>query len=352
MKDMQTSAITTIKTAWRCPSNIAIVKYWGKYGNQLPCNPSLSLTLSASFTEVELTLSPKTSSEEVQLTYFFEGATNPKFESRIKNYLLANKQYFPYLNDYALSITSTNSFPHSAGIASSASAFGAIALALLDAAYTLTDRPRDHVFFQEASTLARLGSGSASRSIYGGYVMWGEDAAIANSSIELATPITHIHPNFQDLRDTILIVEDEPKKVSSSVGHSLMNDHAYAENRFKQAQERVSELIQVLQAGDINRFMHLAESEALTLHAMMMTSNDYYLLMKPGTILAIEQLLEFRKETGIPVCFTLDAGPNLHILYPGSVEKEVIQFIETKLKPTYKSLIHDRMGTGPIRLVD
>src|SRR3989338_2133134 len=153
-----------VKVKWRCPSNIAIVKYWGKKGIQIPCNSSLSLTLSNSYTEVEVEVSEKTSSDTVQLTYFFEGEKNATFGQRVAKFMIDNSAHFPFVERFAITIHSTNSFPHSAGIASSASAFGAISLALLDIAYTLEEKEIDAEFYNTASNLARLGSGSASRS--------------------------------------------------------------------------------------------------------------------------------------------------------------------------------------------
>ncbi|MGV3612231.1 MAG: diphosphomevalonate decarboxylase [Fluviicola sp.] len=339
-----------VKVTWRCPSNIAIVKYWGKKGNQIPCNSSLSLTLSNSFTTVEAELSDKTSDEAVQLSYFFEGEVNEKFGQRVAKFLNDNREYFPFVSDKAITIQSSNSFPHSAGIASSASAFGAISLALLDISYTLQGKEKDAAFYTEASNLARLGSGSASRSMFAGFAQWGENPLVPNSSNEYAIDITEVHPVFQNMKDAILIVEDEPKKVSSSVGHSLMNNHPYAENRFKQANERTAELVEILKTGNMDAFIHMCESEALTLHAMMMTSMDYYLLVKPGTITAIEKLMEFRKETNIPVCFTLDAGPNVHVLYPKAYETQVEEFIKNGLNDTYKKVIYDQEGSGPTKM--
>ncbi len=339
-----------MKVTWTCPSNIAIVKYWGKKGVQIPCNSSLSLTLSNSFTKVEAELKEKTSDEVVQLTYYFEGEINEKFGQRVAKFLVDNHQYFPFLQEKAVTIHSSNSFPHSAGIASSASAFGAISLALLDMAYTMEGKELNSQFYAEASHLARLGSGSASRSMYPGFASWGQNAHLPNSSDEHAIEITDIHPSFKKMKDAILIVEDEPKKVSSSVGHSLMNNHPYAENRFQQANERTATLVEILKSGDMDAFVQMCESEALTLHAMMMTSLEYYLLVKPGTITAIEKLMMFRKETNVPVCFTLDAGPNVHVLYPKAYEQEVENFIKNELHETYKSVIFDEEGNGPVKL--
>lgn len=339
-----------VKVKWRCPSNIAIVKYWGKKGIQIPCNSSLSLTLSNAFTEVEVELLDKTSSESVQLTYYFEGEINASFGARVSRFISANSASFPFLEKYALTIHSTNSFPHSAGIASSASAFGAIALALLDLTYQWEGKEIDDAFYHRGSNLARLASGSASRSLFPGFSMWGEHPAVPNSSNQNAIEISAIHPAFREMKDAILIVDDQPKKVSSSVGHALMENHPYAENRFKQANERTATLLDILKTGDWKAFIHLCESEALTLHAMMMTSTDYYLLMKPGTIDAVNRLIEFRKKKDIPVCFTLDAGPNIHVLYPKVQEQEVEAFIKNDLSDTYKSVLFDERGHGPQKL--
>ena len=151
------------------PSNIALVKYWGKYGNQLPKNASLSMTLSKAVTEVKLELMEKTNSE-IELAYFFEGEEKEDFKERIVKYASAQPEFDYLLKNYALKINSTNSFPHSTGIASSASAFAAIAAALLSASAELDG----DIFNREASRLSRLGSGSACRSFYGPYAVWGE----------------------------------------------------------------------------------------------------------------------------------------------------------------------------------
>lgn len=335
----------TENISWRCPSNIAIVKYWGKKENQIPCNPSLSMTLSKSFTEVNLALSEKKSDEEIELEYFFEHRKNEAFESRIKKYLSAQKHHFSFLNKAAIRIDSSNSFPHSAGIASSASAFGAIALALFDAEKSADKHSPE--FLQNVSSLARLGSGSACRSMFGAYAEWGKHPNIPNSSDFFAIPIHDVHENFQQMHDAILIVDETTKKVSSSEGHSLMNGHPFAENRFIQANERTLRLVKILQTGDFEEFIHIAESEALTLHAMMMTSANYYILMKPATLSIIEKVISFRNNKQIPVCFTLDAGPNVHLLYPETSRESVEDFIKNELIADYKNVIWDKIGTGP-----
>ena len=124
----------------------------------------------------------------------------------------------------------------------------------------------------------------------------------------------------------------------------------YAENRFAQANKHAGIIIKTLYNGDFEEFIKITESEALALHAMMMTSDNYYLLMKPGTIHAIEKITDFRNRTKVPVCFTLDAGPNVHVLYPKGYKNEVADFLNNELKAGLKGIIFDKTGTGPVKL--
>lgn len=323
------------------PSNIALVKYWGKYGNQLPRNPSISLTLQKAYTELTLQLSEK-KSKELEFAYFFEGAQNESFNARVLKYLQAQEEFGDLLSNYAIRVDSHNSFPHSTGIASSASAFSAIAAAFLKA----SGNYEEDNFIPKASHLARLGSGSACRSFQGPYTAWGKISSIPNSNEKFAVPVEGIHANFQEMRDAILIVEDAPKKVSSSVGHGLMKNHPFAEARFVQAQQHAEELFSTLKSGDYEQFVGIVEREALSLHAMMMTSVDYYLLMKPNTIEIMERVIQFRNDTHLPICFTLDAGPNIHLIYPATIENQTQELINNELKAKTKNILYDQNGQG------
>lgn len=330
------------KIKWRCPANIALIKYWGKRPVQLPCNPSLSMTLSHSFTDLELTLKEK-KRKGLELVYLFDNKPNKAFSKRILTYLQDNKQAFPFLEDYALQINTTNSFPYAAGIASSASAFGALALALM----SVENINQEH-FKQKASYYARLGSGSACRSIYGQFALWGQHPKAQNSNNEYAVPLHSVHKSLKTLQDAILIVDDRPKKVSSSKGHALMEGHDYAQSRFKQANKHCGKLFEVLKLGNFEEFTNIVEQEALALHAMMMTSKKYYLLMKPATLKIIQKIMDYRKQTGLKMCFTMDAGPNVHLLYPKEYLTEVKGFIDRELSGSLKSTIFDEAGKGPI----
>lgn len=341
------------KITWRSPSNIALVKYWGKKDVQIPCNPSISFTLNKSYTETTIDYAPAKTGDK-KVSFFLEGEPNETFGDKITTYLKSIEAVFPFLKQLKFKIHSSNTFPHSAGIASSASGMSALALCLcsIEQKYFGTiDHNKD--FFRKASYLARLGSGSACRSLYGGLVSWGKVAGRPETSDLWGTQqIDDVHPDFLTFNDSILIVDAAQKKVSSRVGHGLMNSNPFSENRFLQAQENLQLLQHALKEGDMEEFIRITESEALTLHAMMMTSNPYYLLMRPNTLEIIERIFAYRNETGIPVCFTLDAGPNIHLLYPEKVRTEVSQFIDDELKPFLheSKLIEDRVGQGPEKL--
>ncbi|MBW7889904.1 MAG: diphosphomevalonate decarboxylase [Chitinophagaceae bacterium] len=344
---MSDSTQSTIK--WRCPSNIAIIKYWGKKEHQIPANPSVSMTLSAAFTEIEIDLTKKTNPDTV-LNYFFEGKKNEAFEKRILHFLPAVSAWLPVLSTHALTINSHNSFPHSAGIASSASSFGALALGLLDASYPGKYENDRQSFLKEASRIARLGSGSACRSMAAPFCLWGEDEIFSGSNDEYAVPVGPVHPVFQNIADSIIIVDDSAKAISSSQGHALMKDHEFAAQRFEQAGKHTRELLAILGTGDWEKFIRITESEALTLHAMMMSSPTPFLLMKPGTLSVIQTVQSFRKEENLPLCFTLDAGPNVHILYPADISISVRPLLEEIQKTGNYRIIQDQTGKGPEKL--
>ncbi|MCF6241968.1 MAG: hypothetical protein L3J74_11555 [Bacteroidales bacterium] len=321
------------KVRKQSPSNIALIKYWGKKGNQIPANPSLSFTLSKSFTETEITYTPKKDDGTVSIHFLFEKTENHKFEHKIKIFLEKLIEYFPFLTKLHLKISSSNSFPHSAGIASSASSMSALALCLceIEKKHYGTLQLEDD-FLRKSSFIARLGSGSAARSVFPYAATWGEFVENPVSSDEYASPLTFdLHPVFRNYRDAILIVSNKAKKVSSTAGHGLMHQHPFAKARFEQAKNHLKLLLNVLKNGDVNTFIEIVENEALTLHALMMSSNPGYILMEPGTLQIIEKIRAYRERPGIKLCFTLDAGPNVHLLYSANDSDNVEKFIQKEL---------------------
>jgi diphosphomevalonate decarboxylase len=339
---------------WECPSNIALVKYWGKKGFQLPLNPSLSITLNSAITRLSVDFEKVEGKREVTLDYLFENMPNSSFHERLVKYLQVISRYMPFLKTLHLSIQSHNTFPHSSGIASSASAFGALALSLCSIEQICFNTPETgKEFLRKASFLARLGSGSASRSVYGGYSLWGKAEEIPLSSDEEAIPInSEIADVFRDYCDSILIIQTGKKEISSSTGHALMENHPFASARIIQANRNLMDLMRSLRAGDVIRYIEIIENEALTLQALMLSSLPGYFLFHANTLEVIKRVREFRRETDIGIGFTLDAGANIHLLYPSRVANEVRAFIDTALLPCCENgiVFHDFAGNGPERI--
>ena len=340
------------KVGWQSPSNIALVKYWGKRGKQLPQNPSISFTLSECRSETFVNFEK---ADRFGFQFFFEGKENPAFGAKIEKFLLENQSFFPFINQLNLKVESRNTFPHSSGIASSASSMSAFVMCLLEIERSLSlskGRPIDMVL-RKASYFSRLASGSASRSVFPKMALWGATDCCKGSSDEYAVSLENdIHPVFKTFRDSILIVSGETKSVSSRAGHGLMEGNPYAPARYAQANENIKNLLAALKLGDLDTFINITESEALQLHALMMCSNPSFILMKPNTLRIIEAVRNFRNETQIPLCFTLDAGPNVHLLYPESEAEKVVNCIKTELI-TYCNQgrwIADHVGDGPKKL--
>ncbi|WP_109302446.1 diphosphomevalonate/mevalonate 3,5-bisphosphate decarboxylase family protein [Aquimarina sp. AU474] len=332
------------------PSNIALVKYWGKKPVQLPENTSISFTLDECKTTTSLAYKKlDKSSDDFDFELLFEGKSKPDFKPKIKTFFARVEPYLPFLKQYSFVLETSNTFPHSSGIASSASGMSALAYCLMQLERKLNPDISDAECIQKTSFLARLGSGSACRSLEGPITVWGEHKDIEGSSDVFAVAFPYkTHQNFEGYRDTILLIDKGEKQVSSTVGHNLMHNHPFALKRFEQASENITRLKEILISGDLDAFIEVVESEALTLHAMMMTSLPYFILMKPNTLSAINLVWEYRKKMNSKLCFTLDAGANVHLLYPDSEKDQVLEFITNELVAYCQNgqYICDKIGWG------
>jgi diphosphomevalonate decarboxylase len=334
-----------VKVQASAPSNIALVKYWGKKGNQLPLNPSLSFCLKNSKSIFDLELSK---SDTFSFDFSFEGKPKPSFHPKLEKFFETVLKDLPYLNSYHLKIASMNTFPHSTGIASSASSFAALSLGLIGLEYMLKNQQGaagkfdNGLAFSRASEMARIGSGSACRSLFAGFNSWGKDSELK------ATPIGNVHSKFQSLQDYILIVDEGAKAVSSSQGHALMNEHFYKERRIEEANFHYDRLSKALLTGDIDTFCEVSIAEAMSLHALMMTSKPSFLLMKPLSLAILEKLFDFYSKREIPFTFTLDAGPNIHLIFFKEDQALMEKFIQTQIQPLLKGnqIIKDEIGEG------
>ncbi|MBI1306217.1 MAG: diphosphomevalonate decarboxylase [Bacteroidetes bacterium] len=337
------------QSTWQSPSNIALVKYWGKKGFQLPANPSISFTLDNCFTETTLIWDDSDPDKNL-VSVYVEGIENPAFVPKAEKFFNKLIELHPLLKDFRFELQTYNTFPHSSGIASSASSMSALALCCCDMLMQMDLLEIE--FYRYASFLARIGSGSACRSVYGDVAMWGEHEAFPGSSDDFAIPVNEVHPVFKTYRDTILIIHEGQKSVSSTVGHGLLKNHPFAQSRFEIANRNMHRIRKIMTRGDVPLFTELVEAEAMMLHALMMTSDPNFLLMKSGTVAAIHAIRESRAEHKHNICFTLDAGANVHMLYP----EEDSVFADELLNHTLVGFcekgryIRDNIGRGPIRL--
>lgn len=286
------------------------------------------------------------------IAFRFEGKEEPLFADRIQRFLTSVESYFGWLSQMAFDISSENSFPHSSGIASSASSMSALAMCLCEIDAQLREVAFDEKQLQKASYIARLGSGSASRSIYPKLASWGVHPTIDGSSDLFASPYDGVNPVFESIHDDVLIVSSDKKSVSSSAGHALMDTNPFASTRYQQASHNMTRLLEAMKSDDLTTWGEIVEDEAMTLHALMMCSHPSYVLMKPSTLTVIEKIRGWRAETGLPLYFTLDAGPNVHILYPDEITDEANDFIENQLLSFAEGglVIRDQVGLGPTRL--
>lgn len=313
--------------------NIAFIKYWGNQDDALriPSNGSLSMNLDG--LETRTTVQFDTSLREDQLILNGKPAAAEAL-ARVSASLDRIRQLAD-LKTPAL-VRSENSFPTGTGIASSASAFAALTLAAATAlGLCLSER--------ELSQLARLGSGSASRSIPSGFVEWQ-----AGNDHESSYAATIAGPEHWDLVDFIVLVSAQHKSVGSSLGHLSAASSPLQEARVADADRRLETCRTALLEKDFATFAQVVEQDSNLMHSVMMTSRPPLYYWEPGTLEVITAVQKWRRE-GLQLCFTIDAGPNVHLICPGS-EAEAVQRKLTSLV-NIKSILKCKPG-GPAWLLE
>lgn len=287
-------------------ANIAFIKYWGNLNDdlRLPMNGSISMTLDRLRTVTTVEFSPALAEDEIEV----DGVEpSPGAKARIVAHLdrlrtLAGKPL-------KARVASVSDFPTGVGLASSASGFAALTLAAA-AAFEMGLEDR------ELSALARLGSGSATRSTWGGYVEW-----VAGTEHEESFASQIAPPEHWEICDCIALVSTETKEVASSEGHKLAKSSPLYSARLSQVKEDLDRVREAILSRDFESLGSVAEREALSLHAIMMTSQPSLLYWTPATVRVIKEVRNWREE-GRSVYFTIDAGPNLHLLtLPSGVEE-------------------------------
>jgi diphosphomevalonate decarboxylase len=282
----------------RASSNIAFIKYWGNVDDQLrlPVNPSLSMNLKDLYTETRVIWDTELAHDTLTLN---EQPASEKAVKRVSQFLDKLRPETGIKN--FAQVESINNFPMGAGIASSAAAFAALTVAAVAAAgLELPER--------ELTTLARLGSGSASRSIPTGFVEWHTGKSHAESYAESIA-----QPDHWGLVDVIAIVSKEHKKVGSYHGHSSASTSDLQKARVAGAAKRLETCKQALFEHDFATFAEVVELDSNLMHAVMMTSQPPLFYWLPATLTLMDNVRKWRTE-GISVCYTLDAGPNVHCI--------------------------------------
>jgi diphosphomevalonate decarboxylase len=293
--------------------NIAFIKYWGNRDDalRLPMNGSISMNLDGLYTRTTVSFQHSLAFDELIINGHEVTSTGLNRVS----YILDIIRGMANIPDRAEVITENN-FPSGAGIASSASAFAALALAGSKAAGLNLTEP-------ELSRLARRGSGSASRSIPGGFVEWQ-----MGTTDEDSFAFSIAGPNHWNLVDCIAVVSASHKKTGSTEGHSLAPTSPLQAARVADAPRRLEICRRAILERDFDTFASIVELDSDMMHAVMMTSTPALHYWQSASLDVMNSVRDWRM-AGLPVCYTVDAGPNVHMLCPAehaqTVEKQLRQ---------------------------
>jgi diphosphomevalonate decarboxylase len=295
--------------------NIALIKYWGNRDAalRLPANGSISFNLDALFTRTTVTWREKRGKDRDTLSINGIPVTAAPLK-RISGFLDLVRTMA--LIDQGAEVISENNFPAGAGIASSASAFAALALAATKAAGLNLDEPA-------LSRLARRGSGSACRSIPSGFVEWKPGTGDADSFAASIAP-----PEHWQLMDCIAIISTAHKPVGSTEGHALACTSPFQADRVASASLRLDICRSALLQRDFETLAQVTEYDSRLLHAVMLTSTPPLFYRQEATLEIIARIRDARRR-GLPACTTVDAGPNVHVICEVAAITRVMDLLGT-----------------------
>lgn len=295
------------------PANIAFIKYWGKADDRLrlPLNSSISMNLSACTTTTTVEFSKDYTRDRIE---WLDGEFSEKETIRIVRHLDRLRERAK--SNLKTRVMTKNSFPKSAGIASSASGFAALTVAATAAlGLQLSEK--------ELNIFARLGSGSACRSIPDGFVEWAKGKNSATSYAYSLYPYTH-----WDLRDILAVVEASKKKVSSTEGMDEVKTSPFWGRRLRDIPDRIKRAKRALLEKDLKELGMVIEEDCINMHAVMMTQKPPLFYWNGATMEIIRAVGQWRSE-GIPVYFTIDAGPNVHLICEAKDEESIVRKART-----------------------
>ncbi len=300
-----------LKATAVAPSNIAFIKYWGRGSENMAINDSISMNLDSCLTTTTVEFSPQLSSDDVS---FVGLSITPTEVARVTQYLDKIRKKAK-INLFA-KVKTKNSFPKSAGIASSASGFAALSLAASTAAnMSLSEK--------DLSIMARYGSGSASRSIPDGFVRW-----YAGSTNNTSFASSLYPADWWDLRDVIIIVSKYEKKDSSSRGHDLATTSPYFQKRLSVLPIRLANIEKALHDRNFHLLGETIEEETVDLHAIAMTSKPPLFYWDGNTVEIIKAVRQWRTQ-GMQCYFTMDAGSTVHIITTEKSQVDILKRVNT-----------------------
>ena len=321
----------SIKSSAIAHSNIAIVKYWGRSPSHspkmnIPLNDTVSMTKYGLMrnTRLQAHTTIHFSDAYKEDMAILEGETlTGKGMERILNVIDLLRERANI--DCRFKMMSENDFPTQAGMASSAAGFAALAIAAVDALGINLSK-------EEISTYARLGSGSAARSIHGGFVFWNQGNSHETSYAEQICG-----PDKFDMGAVIAIVSEEKKCVTSDMGHESARTSPFNKVRIKKSQEQAWEVRKAVLDGDFSKVGKIAEENCKYMHFIMMTSDPPLFYWNPDTLRVIKTIQRTRKEEGLECYFTVDAGPNVHSLCRSEDMYELQKIVE-RIKGVKKTI--------------
>jgi diphosphomevalonate decarboxylase len=327
--------------------NIAFIKYWGNRDEKfrLPANGSISMNLDGLETCTTVHFDPLLQADEITINGTISGGA-----TRSRSVVILDEvRNLSGLPTFAR-VESENNFPTGTGIASSASAFAALALAATNAAGLITSPCLDkaictdrHIDLAALSRLARHGSGSACRSIPGGFVEWIAGTKDADSYAVSIAP-----PEYWELTDCIAMISADHKKIGSSEGHAIARTSLFQPSRVADAPRRLDICRNAILKRDFEALADIMEEDSNLMHAVMMTSHPPLFYWHPAT-LAVMQAVRSERAKGLPVCYTIDAGPNVHVICTNNAAEVAVKLVADI--PGVQEVRRAKVG-GPARLVD
>lgn len=321
-------------------SNIALIKYWGNRDQalRLPSNPSLSMNLAGLTTTTQVEFDPSLKSDVLIL----DGReVTGSGRDRVGRFLDRVRQKTCEVSEtsqvcrWFARVESRNNFPAGAGLASSASGFAALAVAASAAAGLQLSEA-------ELSRLARLGSGSACRSVPGGFVEWQSGVDDRSSFAQAIAPADH-----WDLYDIVALIDVEHKSVGSTEGHAVADTSPLQAARVATAPDRLAQARSAVLGRDFAALADVVERDSLMMHAVMITSSPSLMYWQPATIAVMQAVVQWRTN-GLAACTTIDAGPNVHVICSAEAADEVV--VRLRVIPGVRQVITARAG-GPARLL-